>query len=505
MFQRHKLGNYLLALMRRLIGDRAGNSLILTGALLVPLFALIGSGVDVGRVYVARSRMQQACDASALAGRWAFSQGATTDTGSAEALKFFNFNFPQKSFGTASFTPTVTVTGTTTKVVAVSASTTMPMALMGVFGFQPMTVSTTCTAQQDYVNTDIVLVLDVTGSMGDKANWSDTQTKIEALRSAVLALYDQLAPIQTQLEAAGMRLRYSIVPYSSTVNVGKLIYAVNNSYIQTSSEYYHKDCTQYWSSGSCKTWTVPYQKAVTHDSNWLTSNSWNGCIEERQTTSSITSSTTAIPAAAYDLDVDKIPDTTDATRWVPYDPDQSAENVNNQTACPVGAKRLQAWARSDLLTYLNSLSPDGGTYHDIGMIWGARMISSGGVFGDSPTTYNNMPTNKFVIFMTDGLLDTGPDLYSAYGVERYDQRVTGSSANLSSQDSRHQQRFNLMCSRVKNMGASIWVVAFSQALDTNLTNCASNPGQASTSANSTDLIAKFKDIGKNIGALRLTQ
>jgi hypothetical protein len=55
------------------------------------------------------------------------------------------------------------------------------------------------------------------------------------------------------------------------------------------------------------------------------------------------------------------------------------------------------------------------------------------------------------------------------------------------------------------MGASIWVVAFSQALDTNLTNCASNPGQASTSANSTDLIAKFKDIGKNIGALRLTQ
>jgi Flp pilus assembly protein TadG len=505
MFQRHKLGNYLVALMRRLVGDRAGNSLILTGALLVPLFALIGSGVDVGRVYVARSRMQQACDASALAGRWAFSQGATTSTGSAEAVKFFNFNFPQKSFGTAPFTPTVTVTGSTTKVVAVSASTTMPMALMNVFGVQPMTVSATCTAQQDYVNTDIVLVLDVTGSMAAKASSADTQTKIEALRSAALALYDQLAPIQTQLEAAGMRLRYSIVPYSSTVNVGKLLYAVNSSYIQTSSKYYHKDCTQYYSDGTCKTSTSPYQKTVTHDSIWLTSNSWNGCIEERQTTSSITSSTTAIPAAAYDLDVDKKPDTADATtQWVPYDPAPGAENANGQTACPIGAKRLQAWARSDLLTYLNSLSPDGGTYHDIGMIWGARMISSGGVFGDSLPTYNNMPTNKFVIFMTDGLLDTGPDLYSAYGVERYDQRVTG-SGNLSSQDSRHQQRFNLMCSRVKNMGASVWVVAFSQALDTNLINCASNPGQASTSANSVDLIAKFKDIGKNIGALRLTQ
>jgi len=132
------------------------------------------------------------------------------------------------------------------------------------------------------------------------------------------------------------------------------------------------------------------------------------------------------------------------------------------------------------------------------------MISSVGVFADSPPTYNNMPTNKFIIFMTDGLLDTGPTLYSAYGVEQYDHRVTG-TAGLTTQDSRHQQRFNLMCSRVKNMGASVWVVAFASTLDTNLTNCASNPGQASTQTNSADLISKFRDIGKNIGALRLTQ
>ena len=38
-----------------------------------------------------------------------------------------------------------------------------------------------------------------------------------------MALYDELAPIQTQLEANGLRLRYGVVPYSSTVNVGALI------------------------------------------------------------------------------------------------------------------------------------------------------------------------------------------------------------------------------------------------------------------------------------------
>jgi Flp pilus assembly protein TadG len=488
----------LPALFRSFVADNRGNVLILTGAFLLPLLALIGSGIDIGRVYVARARMQEACDSASLAGRWAFSQGQTTNTATTEATKFFNANFKQGSFGTLPFTPSVTVTGSTTKVVNVSASTTLNMTIMGIFGFQPMTVATSCTAEQNFVNTDIVLVLDTTGSMKDKATSSDTQTKIQALRAAVLALYDQLVPIQTQLQAAGMRLRFSVVPYSSTVNVGKLIYAVNTGYMRNPAPYRQKVCNGTDKNNNCTGYSYP-ATSVSHNANWF-NNTWNGCIEERQTVSTITSSTSAIPSTAYDLDIDRMP-TDDPSRWVPYDGD--AETANGQEACPQAAKRLQAWERSDLNTYLNTLSPDGGTYHDIGMIWGARMISSAGVFPDSPSTYNGMPTNKFVIFMTDGLLDTGPVLYSAYGVEQYDKRVTG--GDLNSQDSRHQQRFNLMCSAIKNRGVSIWVVGFAATLDTNLTNCASNAGQASTSANSADLNAKFVEIGKSIGAMRLTQ
>lgn len=493
------LSRAIAATARQLVEDRRGNVLILTAAFLIPLLALIGSGVDVGRVYVARSRIQQACDAASLAGRWSFSQGQTSDTATAEAFKFFNANFKQGSFGTAAFTPTVTVTGTTTKVVTVSASTTLKMTLMGLFGFQPMTVATTCTAEQNFVNTDIVLVLDTTGSMADPATSSDTQTKIQALRAAVLALFDQLAPIQTQLAAAGMRMRFSIVPYSSTVNVGQLIYAVNTGYMRDPAPYRQKVCTN-TKNGKCTSYSYPVA-SVSHSASWF-ANTWGGCIEERQTTSAITSTTTTIPTAAYDLDIDRIP-TDDPSRWVPYD--TSAETAYTQVACPIPAKRLTGWARSDLVTYLNSLNPTGGTYHDIGMIWAARMISPAGIFADSPATYNGMPTNKFVIFMTDGLLDTGPTLYSAYGVEQYDGRVTGGWTSKADQDSRHQQRFNLMCSAIKNRGVSIWVVAFASSLDTNLTNCASNAGQASVSANSADLTTKFVDIGKSIGAMRLTQ
>lgn len=499
--------------LRRLARDERGNALILTGAAMIPLLAMVGSGIDVGRTYVAHSRLQQACDAASLAGRWAVTAGSDSTKVSAEAVKYFNFNFPQGSFSTAAFTPTVAITGSTTKTVTVAASTTIPMSVMKVFGYTTLPLSVNCAAQQDFVNTDIVLVLDTTGSMAAKATNGDTQTKIQALRSAVLALYDQLAPIQTQLSAAGMRLRYSIVPYSSTVNVGKLLYAADPTYIRNPSNYqeYSSYCTSYSNNGNCNNWDKNWHPvSETHSNifyyNGSLNTTWAGCIEERKTNSSITASTTMIPADAWDLDLDTRP-SNDDTRWPAYDPywaqNPASGGSQHQVACPYGARRLTSWTRDDLNTYLNNLNPDGGTYHDIGMIWGGRMISSGGVFGDSPTTYNGMPVNKFVIFMTDGLLDTGADIYSAYGMERYDKRVTAGA--LSSQDARHQQRFNLMCSRVKNAGASIWVVAFASTLDTNLTNCATNPGQASTSDNSDDLIEKFTQIGKAIGALRLTQ
>ncbi|WP_294392503.1 pilus assembly protein [uncultured Sphingomonas sp.] len=489
----------LRALLRQLGRNEAGNALILTGALLIPLLALVGSSIDVGRYYVVRSRMQQACDASSLAGRWALSQGQSTTSASTEAVKFFNFNFKQGLYGTTPFTPSVSVTGTSTKVVAVTSTTKLGASVMGLFGFQPTTISTTCTAQQDFVNTDIVLVLDTTGSMADKASSSDNQTKIAALRSAVLALYDQLAPIQQQLSAAGMRLRFGVVPYSSTVNVGKLLYKVNADYIRNPVPYYRKVCN----NNNC----YAQQNSVSHKASSFAD--WSGCIEERQTVSTITASTQTIPSGAYDLDIDAPADSAEK-RWPPYDPDAGSQtftygnnNTPTQTACPYEARRLQAWSRGDLNSYLNALAPDGGTYHDIGMIWGARLISPAGVFADSPASYNGMPTNRFIIFMTDGQLDTGSTIYSAYGIEAYDQRVTGGS--LSTQDARHQQRFNLMCSTVKNRGVSVWVVAFASSLDTSLKNCATNPGQASTSGNSAALIAKFTEIGRNIGALRLTK
>jgi hypothetical protein len=253
---------------------------------------------------------------------------------------------------------------------------------------------------------------------------------------------------------------------------------------------------------------------TTQTANWVT---WGGCIEERQTVQ-MASTATSIPAGAYDLNVDLVP-YDDSTRWKPYWPDveytsykdniYSNDPYKPQFACPAPAAMMQSWSRAALSTYLDTMQPDGGTYHDNGMMWGARWDSANGIFGaNNPDTYNSMPVKKYIIFMTDGLFDTGySTLYSGYGVEQLDGRVTpgGNSSDENDQLARHKQRFVLLCSKAKSMGYSVWVIGFATSLDATLTNCASTPSQASTSSNQAALLAKFVEIGKNIGALRLTQ
>jgi hypothetical protein len=248
---------------------------------------------------------------------------------------------------------------------------------------------------------------------------------------------------------------------------------------------------------------------------------WSGCIEERKTSIVTSSSGYGIPNSAYDLNIDTIPSSPD-TRWSPHWPSMiwyraggnytGSDYQNKQMtavrdpslgyyACPTAAVRLKAFSRTELQTFVNSLVPIGGTYHDIGMIWGARFLSPDGIFGpDNPATYGNMPVSRYIIFLTDGQMAPNPDSYTAYGVEYMDQRVTGTAYATN-----HVQRLKMICNAAKSKGISIWVIAFATALDSSLSECASSASQASTSNSQSDLINKFTEIGKNIGALRLTQ
>ena len=226
-------------LLVRLRRDARGNVLALMAALLVPLTVLSGSAVDLSRMYSVKTRLQQACDAGVLAGRKSMTDpaAATLDaTATSAAQTFFTSNFRSGWFKTSavSFTPAKT----TDNQVSGTATATVPMSIMNMFGMAARAITVTCAARYDVADADIMFVLDTTGSMActtaddpcgapassytrpdGTTGYYDVEesgSKLSGLRAAVLSFYDTIAASVDP----STHVRYGFVPYTSTVNVG---------------------------------------------------------------------------------------------------------------------------------------------------------------------------------------------------------------------------------------------------------------------------------------------
>ncbi|MGI4956614.1 MAG: TadE/TadG family type IV pilus assembly protein, partial [Janthinobacterium lividum] len=97
----------------RLRRDVRGNTLIIMAAALIPMMALAGSSIDISRSYTVKVRLQQACDAGALAARKAM-DGPTLSTAAQSAgASLFNSNFTDGMLQATNtiFTPSATSDG----------------------------------------------------------------------------------------------------------------------------------------------------------------------------------------------------------------------------------------------------------------------------------------------------------------------------------------------------------------------------------------------------------
>ncbi|MDN3645368.1 pilus assembly protein [Pontixanthobacter aestiaquae] len=256
------------------------------------------------------------------------------------------------------------------------------------------------------------------------------------------------------------------------------------------------------------------------------SSTWAGCIQERDTVAEDTfsySSTDGIsPANARDLDIDTAPVGTNQSKWRPMWPEISYYRTTDSTnryyssastsdygratggSCPIASQLLTTMTEDEFDAYADSLRTQGSTYHDIGMIWGARLSSPSGIF---QANVNTSPSNggavaRHIIFMTDGQMSPTTGGQTAYGVEWHDRRVTDNG--YSNQRDRHSARFLAVCQAAKAKGIRVWVIAFASALTDNLESCASTDS-AFPAANAAQLNTAFQEIAKDVGELRVTQ
>jgi hypothetical protein len=429
-----------------------------------------------------------------------------------EGAKYFAFNFPNGTMGTTPVTPNIHISDTDASTVVVEASTTVPMTVMKVFGFNTLPASVTCSADQDYVNNDIMLVLDVTGSMNCRAGTGSScpyelteqpNARIARLRSAAGALYRALEG------ATGVRTRYGFMPYSMTVNVGR---DLDSSWLANPGNYWQQVsvCTRTDSRGRCTRTSLQWQfnPATTHTSSWWT-NTWEGCVEERSTRSQ-TGTSIKISSDVAQADIDDTGNTP-ALQWQAYDDDidQGYTGTPDMLAhfCPAPAKRLATYAtEADFNAALNaSVSKVGGyTNHDIGIMWGTRYLSSTGMFSaDNPTIFDEVPVDKHIVFLTDGAMTADDSNYSSFGIPVREERLTGVSTSTQRLQ-KHIDRFVNACDRARQMGITIWVIALDTGATSTISPCASGSDHFFVSDGS-DLDQVFTRIGKGIGRLRMTQ
>ena len=618
-------------MLTRLGRDRSGNTLAIIAAAIAPILAMVGGGIDMGRSYLSQSRLQQACDAGVLAARKRLgAQAAVTGEISPEVAetgqRFFNINFRSGSYGTEErdFVMTLEEDFAISGVATVD----VPTTIMQIFGFTVVPVRVECEAQIDFANTDVMMVLDVTGSMAEH-NPGEAQSRLDAMKQTVANFHAQLAAASQ----AGSRIRYGFVPYSTNVRVGHLLrdewvtgtwsyqsreevadrknpstrtYTTGATKVSgdvkvteyesykasfTELDGYHcpsrpgsnvttkEEQTAYEETpviepreGVRKEWTYvrtrtgqsystvlddttcivrqhtynnyvdTYKRVqepslsskkewryaqIEYDvSDWR--NIANGCIEERDTYE-ISNYSAVDLGRALDLDLDRVPSSGNpATQWRPMIPSyiygralqwngkgkfQTSEKITGDeyvspvgletAACPAPSRKLSEMTADELQDYLETLRAEGSTYHDIGMIWGGRLISPTGLFAAENADAVNSVTSRHLIFLTDG--ETAPlDLsYSSYGFEPLDQRRWSPDSPLSLAET-VEKRFAFACGEVRRKNVTVWVIGFGIMLTDVMKNCAGE-GHYFEAADAAELNASFAAIAESMSDLRVSR
>lgn len=540
-----------MSLMRKLLHDKTANVLAISAAALLPIMAMVGGGIDASRYYMTAARMQAACDAGALAARRAMTDDTFTAAHRTMGLNFFDQNFGEGTFGIESRTRDFT---SADGVVTGTASGRLPTTIMAAFGYNEFNLSVSCTAEINISNSDIMFVLDVTGSMACLPNGtscsSGSGSKIVALRSAVMNFYDTVEAATS----SSAQVRYGFVPYSQQANVG---FSLPRAFMADTHSYQTR-VARYWPAAfpdleegdeilvSDDTEWLPRSKSRFNSSNTNHYRFRTSDEDDREDAEDFSSDslpgTYTVTVGGVDQTWQvfgstefvtgqwsggdwynragcrgRVRKTREATTqdvtpqfrdWIYCQVTPGVANpcgVNNPADSPAG------WETVDLSTIYsgNTLQiPVGTNGTMITQTWSGCVeepvwMDPNGIFAsENQAAPNGDAIARHIVFMTDGEQVNNVENYSIQGIEWWDHRITG-DGNSGREFTRRAARLQAICRAAQQENITIWVVAFGTTLTQNLIDCAS-PGRAFQANDSATLNARFQEIAQKIAALRLT-
>jgi Flp pilus assembly protein TadG len=334
--------------------DERGGIAIIFALMLTAITLMVGLGIDVSRMMLARTVVQQAVDAASLAGAKMLVSEGGSGTAVADAklaaLNMYKANIQAVGNLAASLPDPVITPDPLTNSVVVNAIVPVQMAFMGLSGISNVNVGAASTSSLDQKDIEVGMALDITGSMDQYAP-GDPVKKIDGLKAAFKKFAETLVPAYPQ---SGHKVRVGIAPFAATVNLG--------SYANAASNFRSTD----------------------------------KCVNERLPSS--------FPYTYSDL-------TPQSGGYYSV----AADGVSGAYVCPTAAVLPMTDDRNALITKVNSFKAAGSTAGHLGAQWAWNLISEdyGSFWGGNsvPAAYSETlgakpKLMKAVILMTDGAFNT---------------------------------------------------------------------------------------------------
>jgi len=451
--------------------NRRGSLLTWAVFLMVPLLGFVGLGVDTARGYLVKARLSQALDSAALAaGRNASNQTLAIE----EATMVFKANFPTGYMDAAVTGPTFTFNATS-DTVTVAGSAVLPTYFVHLIGTSSFTVSASTEVTRKTVYMDVVVSIDVSGSMDDYIGGTK---KIVAARNAANTLVNVLYGASETKEL----LKMGFV----TWNANARILPIGYNYVRSQA-----------TSKSVTTFKNPYTNTNV-STLWYAKNSpvpllsrpangWTGCVHARFLNDSTTN----------DADTRIDYPTISSKAWKAFKPAVKNSDDDDMQCTGEGIQRLSNKKADITAAIASATSPGGNTNLVAGLVWGWSLLGTDGPFvgdGTPPPPPSEGQLVLALVIMTDGA-------NTQSSTDAYEGALSASSLNT---------RTKTAAQAIKDAGIIIYAIQFGYNDSTQqqlMKDVASGPTapyyQYAPDAGS--LQAAFQEIGNHLSKLRLSK
>ena len=451
--------------------DRGGVAAVWFGLTVPLVVAAVGLSVDMGQTYLMRERLSQALDAAALA-------AAGTPTANQQELEekvrdFIRANYPEGKVG---FHTNIEVEETQ-DTLYVKAWAELRPAFMVIFGKERIEVGVEAEVTKEVKALEVVLVMDVTGSMGTKKNG---KTRLQNLQEAAHLFLDTMFRPNLDLET----LKIGLVPFSASVNISRygLGRTLNNLPYGPNVINNPRNIE----------WTTP------GDNTTAGKRKWKGCVLEN-----------AAPQDQYDNSGpwnmyrycrNSTPSSTSSSRIRDCDRVSSSDRYTSRDQnylCPKTPIMPLTNNETALKTSISTLRAEGNTYINNGLAWGLRVISPEFPFAEGES-WNNEDWSKAIILMTDGE-STMHNYYSIYGP------TASHSINANNLDNRILD----VCDILKEKNVLIYTITFDDGVSADtkeiFESCATQPSMWYDAPTQAKLLEVYQTIARELANMHLSK